>query len=420
MWTVQKIAEVLGAHHTRLSPETIIKNFKFDSRNVRPGDCFVALVGSAQDGHDFIQQARDRGVSCVIGQKDADFLVSDSYEALNQLALYARNKSPAKRIAITGSVGKTTTTGFISQLLQQNHKTIFPEGSFNNHVGVPLTMTKLSTDTEFGVFEIGTNHPGEIQPLAELVKPHISIITKIGTAHIENFNTKKNIALEKSQILAALSEDGIGIVPEDEFLDIYRSRSKNLIVLKDDGKEFLSTIPRRLQGNIGIALKVCETLGVSDFDIENIFVPEGRGKVESWNIDQRNFTIIDDSYNAAFDAFVSSLNDLSAINRRKILIVGDMAEVGELKESYHQEIAKTIESLTDVAKVVTVGPSISLALKQENFDQKNIGDILLDSIKDGDVLLFKGSNGSGIHKILKQFKESLIQLKNTRESLEQY
>ena len=193
-----------------------------------------------------------------------------------------------------------------------------------------------------------------------------------------------------------------------------------MIVLKDDGKEFLSTIPRRLQGNIGIALKVCETLGVSDFDIENIFVPEGRGKVESWNIDQRNFTIIDDSYNAAFDAFVSSLNDLSAINRRKILIVGDMAEVGELKESYHQEIAKTSESLTDVAKVVTVGPSISLALKQENFDQKNIGDILLDSIKDGDVLLFKGSNGSGIHKILKQFKESLIQLKNTRESLEQY
>lgn len=256
MWTMKKIAVVLGQSAAK---DDVIQHFKFDSRTVEPGDCFIALLGEVFDGNDFIDDARARGALCVIGQRNADFVVPDSYEALNKLSVYARDNSPARRIAITGSVGKTTTTSFLAQILQQKHKIVAPQKSFNNHIGVPLTMTELSDDTEFGIFEVGTNHPGEIEILSSLVRPHIAIITKIGTAHIENFGSKKRIALEKAQILHALTDDGIGIVPDDEFLSIYEAAGKKLIVIKE-AENLLPLLPKRLQGNIAVVKKASTTI----------------------------------------------------------------------------------------------------------------------------------------------------------------
>ncbi|MEK7654745.1 MAG: UDP-N-acetylmuramoyl-tripeptide--D-alanyl-D-alanine ligase [Pseudomonadota bacterium] len=399
MWTTKKIGVVLGLPSPQ---DKLIHSFQFDSRAVKPGDCFIALPGEVLDGNNFIDDAHARGAVCVIGQKNADFLVPDSYAALNKLGVYAKDHSPAKRIAITGSVGKTTTTSFLAQILQQKHTVVAPQKSFNNHIGVPLTMTGLSDKTEFGVFEIGTNHPGEMRPLADLVRPHIAIITKIGTAHIGHFGSKKNIALEKAQILYALTDDGVGIVPDDEFLEIYQASGKKLVIIKEDEKEDLPTIPKRLHGNVAAVKKAAELLGVRDFDLSKLQALQGRGLVYPYVINGKKVTIVDDAYNAAFDAFLASLEDLSHMTGRKILVVGDMGEVGEFAKEYHEKIVLKINSVKDVAHVIPSGQFISEALKIMQYSHDNAILRIRDVVEEGDILFFKGSNASGVGKILGQ------------------
>jgi UDP-N-acetylmuramoyl-tripeptide--D-alanyl-D-alanine ligase len=403
VWTTKKIAAALCLSSTH---DDVIHSFQFDSRAVKPKDCFIALPGETSDGHDFINDARARGAVCVIGQKNADFLVPDSFKALNQLAVYARDHSPARRIAITGSVGKTTTTSFLAQILQQKHTIVAPQKSFNNHIGVPLTMTELSDETEFGIFEVGTNHPGEIRVLADLVRPHIAIITNIGTAHIGHFGSKENIAIEKSQILYALSDDGVGIVPDDEFLEIYKASGKKLVVINvsdchppESGDDRLS-IPKRLQGNIAIVKKAVQLLGVQDFDLSKIEMVKGRGATYPHVINGKHVTIIDDSYNAAFDAFLASLEDLSSMKGCKILVVGDMGEVGEFSKSYHDQIAEKINSLKEVSHIIPFGPFISAALTLPQVSHDDAVLQIKAVVQDGDILFFKGSKASGVSKIL--------------------
>jgi len=400
MWTIKKISETLSVD-TPVDKDIHVKDFKFDSRDIIPGDCFIALPGVDLNGHSFIQHARERGAVCVIGQKNADFIVPNSYEALNQLALYARNSSPAKRIAITGSVGKTTTTSFLAQILEQNHVTVSPQDSFNNHIGVPLTMTKLSPKTEFGVFEIGTNHPGEVRPLAELVKPDIAIITKIGKAHIGHFGDQKSIAEEKSQILHALPNNGIGIVPDDEFLSIYQQAGKKLIVVSPP-QESLPDIPQRLQKNIVIAQKATEVLDIHDFDLTKLSVSQGRGAIYTQEISGKNVTIVDDAYNAAFDAIIASLEDFSTMKGRKILVIGDMGETGEFSTIYHEEVANKIRSLSNLACIIPIGPLMSAALKIPMHSSEMTIKTLYAVLTENDIILFKGSKASGTSKILHQ------------------
>lgn len=398
MWTVQKIATVLGQSANK---DDVVRHFKFDSRTVKSGDCFIALPGKVLDGNDFIYDARAHGAICVIGQKDADFVVPNSYDALNKLGVYARDHSSAKRIAITGSVGKTTTASFLAQILEQNHNIVAPKKSFNNHIGVPLTMTELSDDTEFGIFEIGSNHPGEIKTLSSLVCPHIAIITKIGTAHIGHFGSKEGIAQEKAQILHALTDDGIGIVPDDEFLSIYEASGKKLVVMKSS-EDLLPTIPKRLQSNIAAVKKAAELLGVQDFDLSKLQALQGRGLIYQQTISGKKVTIIDDAYNAAFDAFLASLEDLSHMKGRKILVVGDMGEVGEFAKSYHDQIAQKISTIPEVEHIIPTGPFISEALQIMQYPHDNAIQRVRDVAEEGDVIFFKGSNASGVSKILSQ------------------
>lgn len=398
MWTTKKIAEALGQ---KTSEDLSIQNFHFDSRQILPGDCFLALPGTTVDGHNFIDDARARGAICVIGQRNSNFLVQDTYQSLNQLAHYAKKHSGAKRIAITGSVGKTTTTAFLAQILQKQQATICPQNSFNNHIGVPLTMTKLSPSTKFGLFEIGTNHPGEIRPLADLVNPHIAVITKIGVAHIGHFRDQRAIAEEKAQLLYALTDDGIGIVPDDEFLSIYQGVGKQLIVVPPSHEAF-PTLPPRLHANVVLAKKTAELLGVNDFDPTQLSVPQGRGTLYTQRINGRMVTLIDDAYNASFDAFIASLDDFSYRKGRKILVVGDLGEVGDLAASYHTYIADKIDALDDVAQVFSVGPQMSAALKQSQCSLDQVSERLSSVVRDGDTILFKGAKVSGVSKIVEQ------------------
>ncbi len=397
MWTTKKIAEAL---EQSTNQDISVSGFEFNSQDVQPSNCFLALKGDQIDGNDFIEDARKKGAVCVIGQKNADFIVPNTYTALNQLALYARNHSPAKRIAITGSVGKTTTVSFLSQLLGQNHKIVSPKGTFNNHIGVPITMTKLDESTEFGIFEIGMNHIGETRPLAELVKPDIAIITKIGNAHIGYMGSQLAIAEEKAQILHALTPDGIGIVPEDEFLEVYQKAGRELIVVPQ-AVNTLESIPQRLQNNFAMVLEVLSILGVKDYNREKLSIPAGRGNTVAKKISGKNVTIIDDAYNAAFDAFLGALNDLAKLPGRKIIVVGDMGEVDGFEDEFHNKVAQLIRSLPNLGAVFAVSPMIAKALGVEMHRHDEVLRQLHQITQNNDLLYFKGSKKSRVSAIVK-------------------
>lgn len=217
LWDAAAIAQATGgvaSHQFQAS------GVEMDSRDVRPGDLFIALKGEAMDGHKFLPAAFAKGAVAAITDRPVDFphvLVKDTTKALHDLAHAARDRSDAVRIAVTGSVGKTGVKEAIFKSLDRasrgaSHRSV---RSYNNHVGVPLSLARMPARARFGVFEMGMNHSGEIAPLAEYVRPHVALITTIAPAHIENLGSIEAIADEKAQIFTGLAQGGTAIIPAD-------------------------------------------------------------------------------------------------------------------------------------------------------------------------------------------------------------
>ena len=190
-----------------------------DSRTLEPNDIFVALKGPSNDGHDFLVEAKEKGATALVVEKDISrgkpyFLVNDCYEFLDHLAKYQRDKFTGKVIGLTGSNGKTTTKEIIYSLLQEDgcHKT---KGNNNNHIGVPLTLSSLSNDYKYAVIEIGTNSPGEISNLSTKVEPDVALIINAAASHLEKLDSVEKVAQEKSCILEHLHKKGVAVLPRD-------------------------------------------------------------------------------------------------------------------------------------------------------------------------------------------------------------
>ncbi|MEM1053123.1 MAG: UDP-N-acetylmuramoyl-tripeptide--D-alanyl-D-alanine ligase, partial [Pseudomonadota bacterium] len=217
LWDAASIEAATGGE---ASHQFQASGVEMDSRDVRPGDLFIALKGEAMDGHKFIPAAFAKGAVAAIVDRPVDFphvLVKDTTEALRALAHAARDRGEAVRIAVTGSVGKTGVKEAIFAALDRSsrgaaHRSV---RSYNNHVGVPLSLARLPARAKFGVFEMGMNHQGEIAPLSAHVRPHVALITTIAPAHIENLGSLEAIADEKSQIFTGLTPGGIAVIPAD-------------------------------------------------------------------------------------------------------------------------------------------------------------------------------------------------------------
>ena len=215
LWTAAEIASACGG---TASHDFQASGVEMDSRDVRPGDVFVALQGEAMDGHKFVAQAFEKGAVAAIVDRPVDYphvLVADTTQALHDLAHAARDRSEAMRIGITGSVGKTGVKEAIFACLDRAsrgaaHRSV---RSYNNHVGVPLSLARMPARAKFGVFEMGMNHAGEIAPLAAHVRPHVALITTIAPAHIENLGSLEAIADEKARIFTGLLPGGTAIIP---------------------------------------------------------------------------------------------------------------------------------------------------------------------------------------------------------------
>ena len=439
LWVSQDAAQATGGKNTLSWCATGVS---IDTRTIQPGDLFVALKAD-RDGHEFVNNAFDNGaVAAVVDHISEDFdisfpllVVPDVMEALRAMARFARNRLRGKVIAVTGSVGKTSTKEMLNTILTEQGQTHSSFASYNNHWGVPLTLTRMRADTDFAVIEIGMNHPGEIAPLSVLANPDVALITSVAPAHLAAFESIERIAQEKASVVEGLKNDGAIIINDDistvetvkckilshNFNPIcYGSKDKRNRILNIEeanngikiqslieGEEQcfnLNTTANHFANNALGALIVAKTLNcdlVKACESINAWNPGvGRGSIKKINSSQIGLIeLIDDGYNANPASISAALNTLSKKNaKRRIAILGDMKELGSSEKEYHKKIA----SYADLYKldcIHTVGPLMKclhdiLPEEKRGFHFKKTIDVvpLLDTIlKGGDCLLIKAS-----------------------------
>ena len=430
MWTSETIAKVLGKSFDRNDQK--IYKIHNDSRLLNENDCFIAL----DKGHDYLKSTN----ALTIGEHDADIIVEDSYKALLQLAEFARQQSPCKRIAITGSVGKTTTKHFLEQILSQvfnvdasiRHpeakdlmavssgslassslqsdslrtttgevcNVVASQKSYNNHIGVPLTLTRLTPETQIGIFELGTNNPGEIEYLTNLVKPDISILTNISQAHIGKYvDGLQGIINEKFSIAKGLK--GPFVIAQD--VQQYNP-GYDAIVANPQKLDKINApmLPDHHKNNLVLVLEILDLLGIDyqNIDFSKVTIPSGRGVEHNVTLNGKTLTFIDDAYNAPFLGMKAALTQLAKSASRKVAILGDMGELGDEAYSFHQQILDHAHTLK-IDQILPFGKIFAELLNQRPVPKEE----LINHLKDGDVVLFKGSNASGLQRVIQELMQ---------------
>ncbi|HEX6789521.1 MAG TPA: UDP-N-acetylmuramoyl-tripeptide--D-alanyl-D-alanine ligase [Gaiellaceae bacterium] len=373
-----------------------------DSRRISPGDLFVA-VGR---GSEFVDDARAAGAAATL-------VPDDAFGALAAIGRAVRARSDARVVAITGSVGKTSTKDILTALLAPFVRLIAAEAGYNNEVGVPLTLCRIEPDTEVVITEMGMRGPGQIRELAEIARPDIGVITQIAPVHLELLGSIEAIARAKAELLDTLPEDGIAIVPEHAAeleplipagLDVRRFAEPDVDVrggvsyVRTGGREVAFTFSARHQAaNAAAALAVVDALGLP--------VPDGPVEVafSRWRSDERDLTggglLINDAWNANPVAMRAALTHLRerAAGRRTVAILGEMAELGADAPRYHEEIGREAQNVDVVIGVGELArlyhpdvwaPDAAVALERAR-----------ELVQAGDAILVKGSRSVGLELV---------------------
>ena len=403
-----------------------------DSRECEQGNVFFALEGENVDGHAFIENAIEMGCSAVVTKQKIEtsvpaVQVPDVRKSLFELAMARRAQLPVQNvIAITGSVGKTTTKNIIAELL--GPRAVASKKSFNNDLGVPLTIL-AAEQAEYIVAEVGANDVGEIEPLAALVQPDIGILTSIEKAHLEGFGTKDVVLQEKAKLLEALPSHGFAIVPDwieltnfdikaticrigtSEEADVHLKTgldSDGFASISIDGHvEPLSMLGEHNAWNcafgIVACLKACQDTSMQSLmrTVSSIPPPEGRMQLKEVN----GVTFIDDSYNANPASMVAALDLFSTLEaRRKVLILGDMLELGEHAHAEHRSLAQAIAQ-ANADLTILVGSNMnavsqSIPCIYEPDSSPEALERITSLLKNGDSVLLKGSRALRLERIL--------------------
>jgi len=443
-----------------IAEEWVAGGISIDTRTLRPGDIFVALR-DARDGHEFLSDAFKKGASAALvarAPEDAPdgaplLVVRDTLEGLRDLARAARNRNFGKRIGVTGSVGKTSTKEMLRAAFGEIGNVHAADKSFNNHWGVPLTLARMPMSADFGIFEIGMNHAGEITPLTELVAPDVAIVTTVAAAHLEFFSSVEEIAEAKSEIFLGLTPRGTCILPIDNpHFELLRKRARaagaarifsfgehykadfrlesyetvgghgHLVVSHPTGKiDFQLGAPGKHQAMNALAvLASVAALGQSlERAVEGLATfgaAGGRGAQEKIILaDGGSAMLLDESYNANPTSMSAALALLGGLTPgkggRRIAVLGEMLELGEQAEAFHAGLAADLAS-AKVEKLYAVGDLMqNLWGNVENAIQGGFGanaDMLVEQIstdlRDGDVVMVKGSNASKVSKIVAALK----------------
>ena len=439
----------------KIKPENF-EGLSIDTRMIKKNNLFLTMKGKNNDGVKFIPDALKKGAKYIVSSKvvkkykQKTIRVKNEVSFLRQFAIHKRKNSSAKIIAITGSAGKTSLKNLIKELLQKFGKTHSSPKSFNNQLGVPISLSNLEASTEYGVFEVGMSKSGEIKNLSKLIQPHVGVITNIGEAHIENFRNIKGIADAKGEIIDNIKKNGTIILNHnDKFFSFLAKKAKlKKIKIVSFGKTNKSDIyPIRTITNKNftkITIKVKDQildLEVKNINIYNVLAAlavlkelnlnldniiknfknyeptEGRGKVHVISRYNKRFKLIDESYNANPLSVKIAINNFNLIKKdkfKKYLILGDMLELGNKSEQYHKNLSKVINS-TDIDKVFIKGKKTLFTYKNLNKSKRgnifqNDDDIdltLSNIISNNDHLMVKGSNATGLNILSKKMIKGL-------------
>ncbi|MEL6687051.1 MAG: UDP-N-acetylmuramoyl-tripeptide--D-alanyl-D-alanine ligase [Pseudomonadota bacterium] len=444
LWTSDEIAAATGGQAHGVFEVT---GLSIDTRTLQPGDLFVPLK-DMRDGHDFLNNAMKAGAAGTLSETDTHHphvRVEDTMAALRALGQAGRYRSQAKRIAVTGSVGKTSVKDALGVMLGAIGKTHKSIKSFNNHFGVPITLSTLPKETEFAVFETGMNHAGELTDLSHQVAPHIALITTVAGAHKANFNSVEEIADAKAEIRHGLVEGGLLILNADnEYTHRILAQSEGLNVMTfgrsdsadvritgsehhaDGGTVHLQigeralTVPLYVTGahwghNTAACLAIAYAL---DLDLDkaaqamiHVSASQGRGDIHAISLNGQTLTLIDESYNANPTSMRAAFMAASLKPGRKIAVLGDMKELGMDELELHAALAEPLIK-AGFKRVLTLGECMRAlrgALPRDmrglHADStREIEAALGDEVQAGDVLLLKGSNSMGLGRLVSRLR----------------
>ena len=428
MWTANALAAATGGAVRVPFDATGVS---IDTRTLRPGDLFIALVGEHGDGHDHVIEALARGAAGAMVHHDmpgATLLVHDTLTALWGMGRAARARFRGRMVAVTGSAGKTTTKEMLRTIFTAAGPTHAADASYNNHWGVPLTLARLPPDAAFCVAEIGTNHPGEIGPLSRLVRPHVAVITNVEVAHIGHFGSLEAIADEKSAITDGLEPGGAAVLPADSrmlsrlavrtpLVDTFGLAQIIAMIPDKDGTDVTAQIEARtvqfrvnapgqhMVMNALAALTTANTQGIDGSAAIASFRPiSGRGLRRALSND---ITLLDESYNANGASMRAALAVLRTLPGRRVAVLGDMLELGRHGPAEHAALASEVADSADI--LFTCGPlmrhlfdAVPAPLRGDHApDAATLAPIVATRLAPGDAVLVKGSLGSRMATIVR-------------------
>ncbi len=431
-----------------------------DSRSIHVGDLFIALKGPVHDGHEYVAAAFAAGAAAAIVSRQPSqaatqsplIFVDDTFVALEDLGRVGRQRSSAKIIAVTGSVGKTSTKDMLRQILSAVGATYANEGSLNNHWGVPLSLARLPSDVEYGVFELGMNHAGELGPLSRQVHPDVTLITNVEAAHLEFFKSIEAIADAKAEIFLGMSPDGTAILNRDNshfarLVAAARTQGlKRILSFGSDAKsdarlltysngENGSEIKAEILGRVldyrlgapgihlalnSLAALLATVTASGDLDASAAALacyrqPEGRGGFQAISLTEGSITISDESYNASPVSIRAAIRVLQEAtpkaNGRRFLVLGDMRELGETSAQLHAELARDIIA-AKIDRVYCCGEMMAklyeaLPTELQGFytrDSAEMAPHVAIDIQNGDIITVKGSNAMRMNIIVDAIK----------------
>jgi UDP-N-acetylmuramoyl-tripeptide--D-alanyl-D-alanine ligase len=445
LWThLEAEAATLGA----ASRAFTVSGLSIDTRTLKEGDLFVALKGDNRDGHDFLRAAFDAKAGAALVSHTPDGMtgplltVAHTQRGLEDLARAARARSNAKILAVTGSAGKTTTKEILRLACNALGRTYASAASHNNHWGVPLSLASLPRDAEYGIFEAGMNHFGELRNLVSLVRPHLALITTIAPAHLEFFGNCESIADAKSEMFEGLLPGGVALIPSDSvYAERLKARAKqaqvsNIVTFGVGGDaKLISHVPdgegMRVKADIlgravdcyvgapgahiaqnvvgalaAVALLEGDVLNAAAA-LKNFTALKGRGA----RFEAGGIQVIDESYNANPASMAAALALLGTAAGRKIAVLGDMLELGEGGAAHHAGLTAPIDA-NKVDLVFASGPQMralwdALPPRLRGAYAESAAVLMpqvLAALKSGDTLLVKGSNGARMSVIIDALK----------------
>jgi len=445
---LREVAQALGV---AAGADTVVTGWSVDSRTLRPGDLFFALRGPNHDGHAYVAEGLRKGAAAVVVDREVDaasseasiLRVEDSLAALQALAAWARRRWGGDVVAVTGSAGKTTTKDLIAEMLAVDMKTAKTEGNFNNEVGLPLSLLRLDEEARVAVIEIGMNHAAEIRDLAAIARPDVGVVTNVGSAHIENFNSAEEIAAAKRELIESLPETGTAVLNADDrrvasFGGIHRGRTI-LYGESPDAQVRARNIEHSMEGvRFHVGSTVFESALSGRHGVSNILagiavagiygIPPERlqekvrkflpGKMRGERLHHRGILVYNDCYNSNPDAVRAMLDVLrSTPARQRIAVLGEMLELGRWAEPLHRDAGKYaaqcgIDVLVGIrgAACHLLDAAIGAGLRADAAfffdDPAAAGRLAREKARAGDAILFKGSRDVHVELALEQFLAS--------------